>query len=407
MSAESVFGRHCPVCDWNKGENLYTQESPFFDGFDIPKKRDIVSCGKCGFHFADAGYTDENLASYYQKYFTVVRVTEGETQTRSQAIHYANVVRKIHPFVSENRSEADVRICDIGCGRGAFLKAFAEQGFARLTGVDYCDLSDEELAQFEFDYICSDINSLQLPEKQDLIVSSHVFEHLLKIKPSIDSVYANLKPGGLAYIEVPDFEEFHSEDTRINTGIIEHTNRFTHYQLAKVVTDAGFRVRDMFVLAIGEDCAALHCLGVIAEKADTPSDVGPKEPGYSNSALATAQNFNFRVDWELAEFVGTQRPVYVWGVTYYTFEIMARTLLRKCHVPAMIDRSPIRQQHTVNGMKISSPELIKNAPDDSAVALCMASGAEKLAKELRDTGYKGKIVRFPYHPDLPVLLEAP
>ena len=138
------FERLCPVCKNSSGEFLYALNSLFFDGFSIPRKRNIVSCGQCGFHFVDAAYTNEILSEYYKKYFSVIRSTEGNIQDKMQKIHYKRVIDKIIPYLNVNNKKS-IHICDVGCGKGHFLSSFYEYGFSQLTGIDYCDNNFESM----------------------------------------------------------------------------------------------------------------------------------------------------------------------------------------------------------------------------------------------------------------------
>jgi len=72
-----------------------------------------------------------------------------------------------------------VSVVDVGCGRGAWLKAFMEQGVKDVIGVDGQWVDKNKLLIPSENFIAKDLSKpLDLEKKYDLVVSVEVAEHL-------------------------------------------------------------------------------------------------------------------------------------------------------------------------------------------------------------------------------------
>lgn len=96
------------------------------------------------------------------------------------------------------------RLLDIGCKTGELLKAAQLRGWASF-GVDvspaFCDIVRSQ----GFDVHCGVIENMdQRISGFDVIVMSHVLEHIQNPRLALQSVYERLKPNGYLYVETPD-----------------------------------------------------------------------------------------------------------------------------------------------------------------------------------------------------------
>jgi glycosyltransferase involved in cell wall biosynthesis/2-polyprenyl-3-methyl-5-hydroxy-6-metoxy-1,4-benzoquinol methylase len=107
-----------------------------------------------------------------------------------------------------NRLPSDIRILDIGCGRGNIALPLASLGYA-VTGVDY----DEDSIRFARD-VASDlrdrpqfyVGSLEKihGERFDVIVASEVLEHQKDPLAFLKELESLLNPNGLLLLSVPN-----------------------------------------------------------------------------------------------------------------------------------------------------------------------------------------------------------
>jgi 2-polyprenyl-3-methyl-5-hydroxy-6-metoxy-1,4-benzoquinol methylase len=109
-----------------------------------------------------------------------------------------NMIEKhLEPFGKE------AKILDVGTRDGAFLDLFKEYGYSDLYGVDIYDKSIEIVKEKGYRGKVEDAMHLNLGERFDLIVMSHVLEHCPVINLVVKNANKHLKKNGLLFVEVP------------------------------------------------------------------------------------------------------------------------------------------------------------------------------------------------------------
>ncbi|RXZ33724.1 class I SAM-dependent methyltransferase [Oxalobacteraceae bacterium CAVE-383] len=128
------------------------------------------------------------------------------------------------------------KLLDIGCGNGAFLRAFSQQyPDWQLTGLE---LNDRNRAAVE---AIPGVTQLHvgplsaLNERFDLIVLIHALEHIPEPVRYVAALTEHLNPGGRLLIEVPDLD-----NSPFDILIADHATHFTAGTLQRVVEAAGF-----------------------------------------------------------------------------------------------------------------------------------------------------------------------
>ena len=111
------------------------------------------------------------------------------------------------------------RVAELGCGTGNMTDRLSEDGF-RMTGIDLSEDMLEIAREKQGDreaikYIHADIRDVQLPDKQDVIVSvGDTMNYLLTVNDlslAMHSAYENLKDGGLLMFDLKTEFFFESE----------------------------------------------------------------------------------------------------------------------------------------------------------------------------------------------------
>jgi len=94
---------------------------------------------------------------------------------------------------------------DIGCGTGEYLKAAADTGF-NVTGIDVDSSTTEYVAKkYGFKTVTGLLAAQTFPQHSfDVIVLSHVIEHLQKPAELLGVIYEALKPNGLFVMCTPN-----------------------------------------------------------------------------------------------------------------------------------------------------------------------------------------------------------
>lgn len=255
--------RPCPVCDSKTAKEIRKFNFTLFDKHPMQDGYLLVQCEKCGFIFGDTNVTQKVLDNYYEnlsKYEDKSISTGG-----GYTIHDKNRLKSAAKYISSKFQNKEIAIVDIGCAIGGLLEQLRNEGFGNLTGIDP-SISCVEITQSEKKCKCYHSSLFDLKEdygKYDLIILSHVWEHILDLKSAITSIEKILKPEGFIYIECPNAmlykDVIHAPFQEFNT---EHINHFTEQSFINYFginnyecIDVGNRI---IQIASGEDYNAVY-----------------------------------------------------------------------------------------------------------------------------------------------------
>jgi 2-polyprenyl-3-methyl-5-hydroxy-6-metoxy-1,4-benzoquinol methylase len=121
--------------------------------------------------------------------------------------------RQVISFVKKYTLGANLRILDLGCGKGYLSEALAR--FGSVTGVDLAEETIERNKERfpQLTFVHGDVTDPTLPQnlsRYDLIVSSEVIEHLgiMNREQFLGNAYALLRPQGLFILTTPNRDVF-------------------------------------------------------------------------------------------------------------------------------------------------------------------------------------------------------
>ena len=98
-------------------------------------------------------------------------------------------------------------ILDVGAGFGHVLHAFGQRfPEARRLAIEFSDVCVRHLRDIGAEAVAEPMEQVlpRLDRQFDVIILSHVFEHLLQPGKALQNLAGRLAPGGLLYIEVPN-----------------------------------------------------------------------------------------------------------------------------------------------------------------------------------------------------------
>jgi 2-polyprenyl-3-methyl-5-hydroxy-6-metoxy-1,4-benzoquinol methylase len=199
---------------------------------------DLVTCNKCNTLQTSPTYewqkVVEKIYAEYKPYF--------QSNGVEQVIHKSNSNKPLSRscyLVNEFKSKGSIKVkgklLDVGCGNGAFLKAFSKINTNwDLYGFDLNDIHKSEILSIKNvkSFFCKDLKDIN--EKFDLISLVHVLEHIPNPIKFLDDVRKLLTPNGKLLIQVPDWSQ--------NVFILlvaDHCSHFDQRTLYKVVLESG------------------------------------------------------------------------------------------------------------------------------------------------------------------------
>jgi SAM-dependent methyltransferase len=216
----------CKLCNTNDLPLFYTQgDRDQFRYYRCPRCRLVV-------YDTSAGVNQE-------KY--ILRAVDPEARTRQNRGH-----RQTYAFIRRH-ARPPGRMLDLGCGDGGILWLARRDGF-EVEGVE---LDPEHAALVQrtlgFPVTASDIGSYGgTPGAYDVVLLTHVLEHLPDPVAALVKIRDLLKPGGVSVLEFPNIDAL---DARVRRWLHKSGLRRHRYDPAYVPGHVQEFCRDSFAFA--------------------------------------------------------------------------------------------------------------------------------------------------------------
>ncbi|HEX8279677.1 MAG TPA: class I SAM-dependent methyltransferase [Segetibacter sp.] len=234
--------RVCPVCNSKEVSFVYDIKFCLFDGHPMKEGYSIVQCEVCNFNYADTQINQKDLDIYYKDLskYEDKNLGTGGGYTPEDKDRLLKAAVSIHNAVADK----NIRILDLGCANGGLLKELKKLGFTNLTGVDPSITCVKTTIQ-EVGCKAYQSSAFSLNAELggfDLIILSHVLEHILDVQALIKNLSTLLNKKGLIYVECPNAENYykiiHAPLQEFNT---EHINHFTEVSFENLFGLNGFQ----------------------------------------------------------------------------------------------------------------------------------------------------------------------
>ena len=188
----------------------------------------VVQCERCLFIYADTNVTQDQLDSYYKELskYEDKNIGTGGGYSKNDKDRLIQTAE----FISARLQNKNARILDLGCANGGLLKELKNCGFNNIVGLDpssaCVEITKGEVGCEAFQMSLFAANKSL--GKFDLVILSHVLEHLLDLSSTVSKLDTLLNGDGLLYVECPNAQNYnkiiHAPLQEFNT---EHINHFT------------------------------------------------------------------------------------------------------------------------------------------------------------------------------------
>ncbi len=392
LKKTEILGISCPVCHSVKWSVLGSIKYVLFDDEPLENRYKVVSCACCGFVRNYTPLTQKDYDKYYEASFCSTAYIERPLTDNDK--QYFNQTVDLLAGVIERR---DSSIFDIGCGIGYLLETLRTRGYGNLFGVDL-SLSCVDLLNDKKGIKCEQGSVSAIPfhnQYADLVILSHIVEHLPDLETSLQNVANKLAPNGKVCVEVPDstrFEKF-SNGRPLRFFYFQHIIHFDAHHLRNLFLSKGFievasgsRERD-------DKGFVTPCIWGVYQKADT------QETTYMPDMTLAAQINRWLDECSLdaggvfRSLAEGQVPVYLWGIGLYAQIMLAMSPLRDCNIKAFVDKSEKMQKRTIKGRKIVSLDALKKATADEVVVIAAIVHKDKMYQYLtEELNFKGQVI---------------
>ena len=195
----------CPLCN-SKDQELLAEK----DRYGI--ENTVAVCKDCGLVMTNPRMTQESYTGFYNDIQKKLYVGE-ERPSGDYFVRQKNKGKEIYEFLQRGGLVSDkqaMQVLEIGCGAGGILAYFQDQGH-EVKGMDigttYIEFGKEKGLNIADGFL----KDLSTTHKYDLIIYSHVMEHILDVAEELELIKSYLKPGGVLYIEVPGIKNVYQK----------------------------------------------------------------------------------------------------------------------------------------------------------------------------------------------------
>lgn len=229
----------CPVCDGDEFRTLCRTDR-YLMGLAT------AHCQGCGLVMTnpcpDQSALDEFYKVHYRTYYRKLESPDYSYVRRYSLDRRAEYT--VAHLTEQGLLQTGARVLDVGCGEGSILRQIRiVHPRVQTIGVEMYP----PFARFAAEYAaCPIYPSLdQLPAsldpRFDLVILSHVLEHVPQPVRFLSMLKGHLKPGGTLFIDVPDVTHYHW----LADLHIAHIHHFSPHTLAAAARRAGLAVHSI------------------------------------------------------------------------------------------------------------------------------------------------------------------
>ncbi|MCG3676900.1 methyltransferase domain-containing protein [Aliarcobacter butzleri] len=378
------LNRICPICNNSLGMVLHKQNFILEDDNPLPNEYDVVSCEQCSFIFADVEVTQNEYNLYYEAFskYDNTEISSGGGNTSYDAKRLNSAAEEIMKY----NTCKTLKILDIGAALGGLLNIFKEKGYHNLFALEpslSCvkNMLNNNIKAFQ-GTVFSDFNQIFNNQKFDVIVLSHVMEHIYDLKKAIANIKSILGENGKIYIEVPDASRY--KDFYVVPYYyfdIEHINHFSTFHLSSLMNNYGFKTVKLGekTIPVSKDIDYPACYGIFENYIETKKSL-------EEYIEISKKNSHNEI---LEELISNNIEVVIWGAGNYTKRLLSQTNFLECSIKFFVDKDKNKQNTKINGIKIFSPEKLKGF--DGVIIVCSALFYNDIIDEIKNMGYLNKI----------------
>jgi SAM-dependent methyltransferase len=227
----------CAVCAGNSFQRLSGKERY---GLCLS----TVICRDCGLVQMNPRLSEDSYAEYYQTEFR--RLALGAERpsweySLDEYFHGQQIYQCLKKFLKKRPEE--LLALEIGCGAAGILAYFRDAGL-QAVGLDVDEKHiDYGRKTYNLDLRVGNLSQCRLEKRPDLVIMSHVLEHLLDPNKDLSIVRSLIHPEGLIYIEVPGVRNLtfiYNDMDFLRYIQISHTYHFSLSTLTNLLNKNGF-----------------------------------------------------------------------------------------------------------------------------------------------------------------------
>jgi len=339
----------CPICN---SSAVFTNTILFkyLVGIIDEYEQNYFVCNTCDFIFT-SNYLDDTLI---ENYYKNISKYEGDAKGKVD-ISKRLMSQRQFDFINNSNISYET-VLEIGASTGFNLSTFKQHNKI-VYGVEPSTLNKKnalELYEIDlFDGMYEEFYKLNNEKKYDLIIMSHVLEHIHNPNEIIKKL--NKQNNKFIYIEVPSFE-VQIESEPYGSFFYEHVNHFTTNSLSFLMNQNGYNALSISInYNVNGESPNYPVICSLWEKNDKTS--GKKTILHSsfliNNYLSNSEN-KFKLIQEKVQNIPKNSKIAIWGTGSHTSRLLGMTNLLEKNIVKFYDSDKKKYQFKILDKQITA-----------------------------------------------------
>jgi len=343
-------------------------------------------CPACGFVLQSPLLSAEELHRYYAE--TAIYQTAGSA-ARPAERKVKGVQRQIEAVI-QTLGHLPSSAFQVGCSDGYTLSSFQKAGVKTVNGIDP-SVYNHQIASTVYGVptIQGIFEELASDEYYELMILSHVLEHLHDPEQTLTKASSMQQTGDWLLVEVPLLEQI----DRCPTGYFsfEHLNYFSEQTLSRLITAAGYRIS---LVSKFYNVDIYPVIFVLAQKAQgdvisVPSDYVRAKNMVTNYFVREKEHWK-QLEQRVKQGLEAGAPLYLWGAGIHSSQLLANTDLGEFfEISGLFDSSPNKWGKQIGAYNCFSADQVELKAGDTILISSYASESQiyvQLQKKYAGTG---------------------
>ena len=350
-----LITRYCPICEAKEYNTIYEQRFYNILGIDIKEfLQTLVSCKKCGMAYIQKFLNNEAL----KKFYSFMSNYEFENNNFEFTDDFKELAKRQYEYL---RKELDFNkinsILDIGCSNGYTLSLFLKDNIEVLGVEPSQKLKKVAKEKYNINVITKFFNkNIDIDKKFNLIILSHIVEHLMYPSEFIKSLRKNLSQNDFVFIEVPTISEF-TKDCMFHISF-EHVNYFNLNSLKNLMILNGFELQNKIIFKNQSNCAPDYpTLGTIWKKKNIFSHkIQYASTDHLQNYIFELNNYKKQIGTKIEKIKNRNIRIAIWGAGTITAQLFANTKISQCNISFIFDNNSKKNSQKMANIIIKTPK---------------------------------------------------
>lgn len=371
-----LLNRNCFVCDSINGTSISIGKYYIASLGSLNLKLKV--CKKCGSVFQNEIVDEETMGTYYKKFSNYLNQSLDNNPNELNT----DCDERLFSVIQDNLKTQSVY--DIGCATGHLLNKLKSNGWK----VGGCDPSPEAVKiadkKYDIKLDCGLFDEIIYKGyKTDLIVLSHVLEHVYYPGELLKKAYQLLSEDGSILIEVPCF--IAPEKWPNGYFTFEHINIFSENSLMNILKNNGF---DILFKKITTENIVYPVITILAQKnGKNNKKLEYDNPLHSIDIINTFLNTDFKswvnIENKLINKLINFNDIIIWGGGVHTSQLLNFTnLISIKNILCIYDSNESKYSEYILKYKITPPDFQLINRNNIAVVISSKASENEIAEFL-------------------------